>query len=57
MCILKVSRASYIISTLVFGLAPAVGITVGLILTREEGVSIDDFALQVLQGGIKSTES
>ncbi len=50
----QASRINYVISMLVFSLAPALGIMVGMIITRDNGGkggdSIDDFAIQILQG-------
>ncbi len=49
----QASRLNYAVSILVFSLAPALGVTVGMVITREGGGgegSIDDFAIQVLQG-------
>ena len=48
------SKCQFIISIGVFSLAPALGVTIGLILVAgnvgEEQAQINDFVIQILQG-------
>ncbi len=46
----QATNVNYITSTVVFALAPAIGIAVGLLVTDNPGAQIDNIVIQVLQG-------